>query len=329
MSDKNYVTRLTGRDPDKLVFRAKNVADVPEKKLTDTEYLCSPKLDGVYAFVLAESLIGDFRMFSRTGEDVVNCPHLIEHFSDFTGFYDRSKLVFIGELWHPEWDQEKISGVARRQTQDDEGKQLQFMLHDCVSLEDFIRGKSDVEYWRRKELLRRFFPGAQLILQGGRGWVWQMDQTASPVHVLHDWPLALASAKGAAQSLIKAAHEGIVVRRRKGLWAAGKRNEDYMRIKEKLSYDLMCIGVEEGVGKCAGMAGALLLAWRLGGKPTGDLVTVRAIGGEFDQRVAWLQDPTMVTGKVVEVEAMKIGKNGMLREPRVKTIKHDKYTPDL
>lgn len=323
---KNELTRLTGRDLDKLVMRAKNLAEVPAKKLTKDCYECSPKLDGVYCQIMWSPEHGSIQAFSRTGEHLKSVDHLLGYFNQSMYYRERRARVWIGELWHPELDQEVISGMARRH---EPSPDLLFIIHDSVDYKDYIAGHSNEPYYQRMTYASRLFPFRRL-LASPTAWVWDVEAPqASMVQVLGTWFISLQAAKAAAQSLIKSGHEGIVLRSRDGMWDAGKRNEHYIRIKEKLTYDLEVLDVEEGVGKCAGMAGNLVLRWRLFGRPTGEPSKVQAIGADYETRRDWLHNKHEIIGKIVEVEAMKIGKNGMLREPRVKSVRWDKATADL
>lgn len=324
---KNEITRLTGRAEDKLVMRAKNLADIPEKKLSTSYYECSPKLDGVYCQIMYSPEHGSIQAFSRTGEHLKSVNHLLGYFNQSMYYRERRARVWIGELWHPELEQEVISGMARRH---EPSPDLLFIIHDTVDYNDYIAGHTEEPFFDRMKRAEALFP-TRFLCSSPSAWFWGELEFApqSMVQVLGRWRISLTAARAAAQSLIKFGMEGIVIRHPDGKWTANKRNEDYIRIKEKLTYDLEVIGVQEGVGKCTGMAGNLILRWRLGGKPTGEEVPVYAIGGDYEQRRDWFHNQSEVLGKIAEVEAMKIGKNGMLREPRIKSIRWDKTDADL
>ena len=138
-------------------------------------------------------------------------------------------------------------------------------------------------------------------------------------------------ARDFAATIIFAGGEGAVFKQPKGAWTAGKKNEVMMKIKQELSYDLLCIGVDRGDidGKYGNTLGTLQLQFRRFGKQDGELVAVHVSGMTDEQRTAWWNAPELIIGEIVQVDAMRFTDFGMLREPRFKGIRYDKEQADI
>jgi len=117
--------------------------------------------------------------------------------------------------------------------------------------------------------------------------------------------------------------EGVILKAALADYAPGKRNYTLMKIKEELTLDLQVIGMYEGKGKYAGTLGGLIVAGK-------DIERQYCISGMTDtQRAEWWADESLIHGKVVEVKAMKKLKDGSLREPRFKAVRHDKTVDEI
>ncbi len=97
----------------------------------------------------------------------------------------------------------------------------------------------------------------------------------------------------------------------------GKRNAACLKVKEELTLDLVVVDIYEGQGKYAGTLGGLTVQGKDG--------VLHSVSGMSDEeRDFWWSSPHKIIGKIVEVKAMKKLKDGSLREPRFKAIRHDK-----
>lgn len=324
--DKNVLTRMTGRKPAKLVQLVQDLDDVAKKNLKPAEYLyhVTTKLDGVYALFVW--IAGGWATFSRTGEQMKSCGHIERRLEELN---IPKTVVVVGEVLKlnpiPEGSPEDsfealsyapvqdTSGAFRRHKRDES---LRLVVHDCLSVEDFTKGVSEDVF------ADRFYP---LYLYGES--VIPMTRDKAPLVRLPEYTcVTLELAQVIAEQVIDDGGEGVIVRDLEATWEAGKRDHRIIRIKEKITKDLKVTGVQEGVGKMAGMAGALLCRWRL---KNGLLVDIPVAGGDFETRKAWLKDPSLIVGQIVEVEAMKMTPTGALREPRFKGIRHDKAEADV
>ncbi len=309
--EKNTLTRLTGRKPDKLAQKVKDLSDVSPKNLPEgKQYHITEKLDGVFAFFLF--LEGYWRAFTRTGETIYSACHLCNNLHMLR--VDK-QLVIVGELlkYLPEEGMyasvgETSGSVRLRSVQD---PYLHLVIHDILNQDEFISGSSPVEYMDR-------------IARDSEVLPWSFLKSL-PVRVP---PCFLNDTQGATQiasGIFARGGEGIILRDPHATWEAGKRDHRIMRIKQFITKDLEVVGVKEGVGKMAGMAGSLMCRWQT---PDGALHEIPVAGGDFAQRTAWLQRPWQIIGKIIEVEAMRMTPEGFLREPRYKGTRFDKTEAD-
>ena len=116
--------------------------------------------------------------------------------------------------------------------------------------------------------------------------------------------------------------EGVILKALQAPFEPGKRNSNMMKIKEELTLDLEVVGMFEGEGKYLGTLGGLIVAGL-------DMYRHRISGMTDTQRDEWWADEDLILGQIVEVKAMKKLKDGSLREPRFKAIRHDKYVEDM
>lgn len=117
--------------------------------------------------------------------------------------------------------------------------------------------------------------------------------------------------------------EGVILKRSKGLYSPGKRQYDLMKIKESVTLELKVVGIERGEasGKYAHTLGKLVLQDNCGR-------THRVSGMSDADRDLWYKNPQLIVDQIVEVKAMKKLKDGSLREPRFKAVRHDKLDID-
>lgn len=76
--------------------------------------------------------------------------------------------------------------------------------------------------------------------------------------VSHKLNLSLDQVFDEAKTLWEQGWEGLIVGDAEAKYKPGKRTRDFIKIKNRRTVDLLCVGVEEGLGKCNGI-GALIL----------------------------------------------------------------------
>lgn len=291
---------------DYLVHKPVEIAKVKTKRRAvlelpgwlDANYMAMPKYDGCAAVVFVKE--DGTSMVSRTGEVVQSCNHIeIACLSLFP-----PGTVLFGEVWGGlSVPQQTVSGKFRAHYQSPE---LNFVLFDAVTQAEYDIGHSD------RGFLDRLL------------WVEErVSDTSGPVYLsAYEYPGAYRGDVYRDHLLSLGGYDGMIYADPSGSWELGT-GTDGQKIKNKrvLSFDLEVLGVNEGKGKYAGMAGTLTLQWDEGR-------TMPVGGGTVAQRKEWFSNPASILGKIIEVEAMDFTTDGMLREPRLKGIRHDKPKGD-
>jgi len=120
-----------------------------------------------------------------------------------------------------------------------------------------------------------------------------------------------------AQKLANEGWEGAMLRDPKGKYEQGKRVHHTIKVKFRKTADLLCIGVEEGEGKCEGI-GALVLK-----DSEGRIVKV---GSGLDYSSDTRQNADNYIGKIIEIEYEQILDTYI--QPVFKCIRDDKEESD-
>ena len=301
---------------ERIIQLAKNLSDLSPKaklKAFASHGFASEKLDGVW--VAAKCIDGVVTFHSSTLENymALNGTQVEQdikalHVSSWTSF------VLIAEAYHPDLEQAVISGLCRTETHG-AARGIQLHVHDLLTVQEFTDGESCVPYEER--LLR-------------------LDSLMDYKDTAHlqRIPQSLISSESELTEIAKAIQkrggEGVCYRPASAYWQSGDRSTNLIRIKEKITYDLEVLGVA-GVeaGSKGGLKGVLQVKWRAFGNPENEVIIQDIRGMKHDQLRSWSENPELIVGKIVEVEAMKFTAYGMLREPRFKGIREDKAVADL
>lgn len=257
-------------------------------------YAVMEKLDGWYGYFD----IADGNIRSRAGRVLPSCAPMSEKLRDHCANLGRVSGVLIFEILvrrQPEFH--VLNGTLNRKAPCNE---VYLKVHDFVTNDT-------------TPFVTRYKTAALLIDD--------IDADVSMVHVLDrsDCP---SQWKRVCELMWAKGGEGVILKRENAPYTMGKRNADVMKIKEEVTMDLWCIGIEEGEGKFKGMTGSLTLIDAAG--------NIHNVSGMSDaERTSWWRTPEQVVNHVVEVKAMKILKDGSLREPRFKAIRFDKGFKDI
>lgn len=268
---------------------------IPPESELHLHYAAMKKYDGVSGIVdLAAGT-----MTSRTGEDYsVSCAHII---SQCIGIFGEEGKVY-GEVWHPTLPQSTISGDFRRQSSG-VAEHLKFVVFDIF----FDRSDDPGQAGRYAAILEYLYGNpcdiiaADYFNPGTYGTGKQLMETYMP----------------------GGGYDGIVYYDPNALFEVGK-NKSGTIIKEKpsVTFDLEVVSFNYGKGRHANRIGALVMRFKEG-------KTLTLSGMSDAERDAWTANPSLILGKIVEVEAMGLSTNGSLREPRYKGVRYDKLHPDF
>ncbi|WCZ56773.1 ATP-dependent DNA ligase [Salmonella phage Kenya-K30] len=299
----------------KPVMLVKHRDEVPDSKKTFPVY-AQVKRDGIFCAVVVKS-DSNVGCFGRTGKRLSNTEGLEARYSHFPAG------VYLGELQSMAVDVylEGLSGVVnpnRTEPLDSFGQQLKDNLYvdffDMLTLKAFTEGKTDVTFLKRHEALcRRLKP------------VLSSQDAILPITVCHNEQEVEAFAK----EQIDAGREGAVFKLDCD-YEAGHKGHRQTKIVRMVSYDLTCIGWEEGKGKYKGKVANLIFKWK-GGK------TVKAMlgrGWTHEDAARMYHDikhggELNVIGKIFAVKALQESSKGVLRLPKAGELRHDKEEPDV
>lgn len=301
---------------DRLIQLAKNLKDLSPKALSaafEQGGFMSEKLDGVW--MAAVCIDGRITFYSSTREEYVSFKGTqVERDIQYLHVKSWTSFVLIGEAYHPTQDQSWISGKART-LEEGAAHELEFRVHDMLKPEEFEAGKSGIPYGLRQKKLELFLQNEPISA------VSIIDQLGcGSEHELETFARAIQLNGG----------EGACYRPWGAGWEAGNRGTNLIRVKEQITYDLRVIRVGEVTeGPKGGLKGVIYVRFRPNADPMAAPVDLPIRGMTHDQLRSWADNPGLIVGQIVEVHAMKFSSNGLLREPRFKSIRYDKKVADL
>ena len=297
------------REPDRCTMKVKHWDKVPASKRMNREYHAQVKHDGIYCHVVKS---GDrYKLFSRSGLELSNTEVLICRL--INTYHEVDQAIFIAELCCDECSLEELSGIFNPNRvepltikQKEHMQDSYLVYHDILTFEEYRKGVSRLGYSERYlQLMSAVGRGSGLLI--GSNLIDSND-----VELFAEYCIDLGE-------------EGAVFKEVDGLWRAGYRGADMMKIVKQVSYDLECIGVEEGEGKYKGKVANLIFRWK-------DGQTVKAMLGE-----GWTHDMAedvfiyykasnqlSPIGKVYRVYALQESSKGKLRLPKVGERRFDK-----
>lgn len=290
------------RPSNKVVQLVKNLEEVPESKIAFPLY-GQVKKDGVYCMLVSKD--GAIAAFGRTGKMLSSCGELT---GDYLHLPDG---VYIGELCLPGYSLEVLSGIVNPNRTNEldlaldmywrENQEVHF--HDYLSLSEFIGGHSTQSYLDRFSVLTD-----------------NNLPTLLP-HCLY----SLGDCEDFASKCIEAGEEGAVFKADVD-WLAGHKGWRSMKRVRRISYDLLCIGAEEGTGKYAGKVANLIFRWK-------DGKTLKAMLGKGytheDAERMWRNYHDTPEGLIYRVYGLQDSSKGKIRLPKVGEHRHDKEVPDF
>ena len=305
------------REPDRCTMKVKHWDKVPLNKRMNREYHAQVKYDGIYCHVVKSG--SKFKFFSRSGLELSNTDRLERIL--LSQQHNVDQAIFIAELCCGECSLEELSGIFNPNRVEplslEQSKvyyEAYLVYHDILTFEEYRKGVSILEYSERYlQLMDIIGRGSGLLI--GSNLIDSYD------------------VESFAEYCIDLGEEGAVFKEVDGLWRAGYRGADMMKIVKQVSYDLECIGVEEGEGKYQGKVANLIFRWK-------DGQTVKAMLGEgwthqdaadmFDHYKSYQSVECSFSlnlgpvGKVYKVYALQESSKGKLRLPKVGERRFDK-----
>lgn len=271
-----------------------------KKPAIDQPYMMFEKHDGWFGYLDFPSCI----IHSRQQREIPAVKELSDlirsHKPDVSG-----RLIFEIMIDGLEVDSfHELNGVLNRKYEQAEDVYLQ--VHDFIPNFQFCTMTAHYRYQFVKEIVQRInLPQVRLSPILG------VSQNPDEWHKM-------------AEKIQANGGEGLILKARNAQYAAGKRVSTLMKIKEEVTVEMLVLGLKRGQGDHEHMAGKLICRDEVG------LEHELGMGcSNHEERTAWLQNPELIKGKVVEVKAMKKLKDGKYREPRFKAVRHDKGVHEL
>lgn len=223
-----------------------------EEKLVDKikfPALVQMKMDGMRFNAIVRDGQVEFR--SRNGKELDLKGNLVEEFIELSG---GQNVVFDGELMvmfdndYQFADRQTGNGILNKANKgtisDAEAKLVHASLWDVIPYDDFIKGKCDVEYKYRWDVVQSVVDRQE----SGNKRIWSVysKEVASITEANEEFERLLADG-----------YEGIILKDLNGKWE-NKRTKSQIKFKGELECDLRIVGLQMGTGKYEGMLGALL-----------------------------------------------------------------------
>lgn len=274
-------------------------------KIAEDLFYIFEKYDGWYGLKSVDSkAFSPSPISSRARRRIPSCDTLsssIQAYETKAGWTERGTIIFeILVAGVPVF--KDLNGILNRSKGNCQAKDAYIRVHDFIP-----HGNTQMPMEDRYELVKEYVltinhPRVKLANLTGIGTHQDVQMTAEDI-----W----------ARKSTDRSDEGAIGKRIGAPYSEGKRNKDIIKVKCEVSLDLKVVLVEEGEGKYAGTLGKLIVQSADG--------TRNSVSGMSDaERDEWWDNPQLILGKVVEVQAMQVLENGSLREGRFKAVRHDK-----
>ena len=314
-----------------------------EQKIESEDYYGTIKKDG-YWYQLIKNEDGDIFLYSRSvskvtnnySEKIDNVPHIKAWAKEVL----HPGTVLIGEIYYPgktSKDVTKIMGslpekaYQRQYSSDAFGGLIHYYIHDMI----YLDGKSLMEqpYERRMQKLYRFYKDEA----NDRQFIDFVELYQGDLATPMAWIL---------QDVFDAGEEGMVFKKKDGLYLPGKRPKDNFKIKTEETFDCIIIGFVEPEKEYTGkeleswtyfkdgkaVTKAYYNGWKAGIEigALNDKGNIKSIGTISSGMTDFLRQdiaehPDKYLNKVVEIQAMSVNSEDYtVRHGRLMRIRDDK-----
>lgn len=232
------------------------------------------------------------KLYTRQGKEYVGCDNIITQLKTLSSVFREDK-VFDGELVLKEeglTDSEAFQkGTGIAMSKDKDKSNLHLVIFDVIPEKAFEEQSETEIYSHRKELLKviqfsikKFnLDKLDVVEFFYEGYDHTQIQNCLDFAEAHDM-------------------EGVMINLDTPY--EFKRTKNLIKVKKFYTYDLKCIGVEEGTGKNKGRLGAIIVDFK--DNPVG-------VGSGFtdELRESIWKNPNLIIGKIIEVKYKEITKN--------------------
>jgi DNA ligase-1 len=252
---------------------------------TPASYVCEPKVDGLRVLITADLSSRTVRFETRNGNPMPSLDHLADEVLDLLAGKDG--------VWS--LDGEAVSGKSFFTSvgalrSDRSANDARVWLFDLPSVDgDYSTRRASLE-----ALFAQSYPTSLLLI-----------------------PSVSCTPEEAFVRFTSEGFEGAMVKDTTAPYAHGIRSRAWLKVKDADTTDAEIVDVVEGTGKCAGMAGHIVV--RCGRR----LVSV-GTGMDNATRSALLADRSQLIGQTAEVCFQMLTPKGSLRHPVFVRVRGDK-----
>ena len=252
---------------------------------TPASYVCEPKVDGLRVLITADLFTRTVRFETRNGNPMPSLDHLADEVLDL--------LAGKAGVWS--LDGEAVSGKSfftsvgalRSDRSADDARVWLFDLPSVAG--DYSTRRASLE-----ALFAQSYPTSLLLI-----------------------PSVSCTPEEAFVRFTSEGFEGAMVKDTAAPYAHGIRSRAWLKVKDADTTDAEIVDVVEGTGKCAGMAGHIVV--RCGRR----LVSV-GTGMDNATRSTLLADRSQLIGQTAEVDFQMKTPQGSLRHPVFVRVRGDK-----
>jgi len=252
---------------------------------TPASYVCEPKVDGLRVLITADLSTRTVRFETRNGNPMPSLDHLADEVLDLLAGKD-GVWSLDGEAVSGKSFFTSVGALRSDRSADD----ARVWLFDLPSLDgDYSTRRASLE-----ALFAKSYPTSLLLI-----------------------PSVSCTPEEAFVRFTSEGFEGAMVKDTAAPYAHGIRSRAWLKVKDADTTDAEIVDVVEGTGKCAGMAGHIVV--RCGRR----LVSV-GTGMDNATRSALLADRSQLIGQTAEVDFQMKTPQGSLRHPVFVRVRGDK-----
>jgi len=252
---------------------------------TPASYVCEPKVDGLRVLITADLSTRTVRFETRNGNPMPSLDHLADEVLDLLAGKD-GVWSLDGEAVSGKSFFTSVGALRSDRSADD----ARVWLFDLPSVDgDYSTRRASLE-----ALFAQSYPTSLLLI-----------------------PSVSCTPEEAFVRFTSEGFEGAMVKDTAAGYAHGIRSRAWLKVKDADTTDAEIVDVVEGTGKCAGMAGHIVV--RCGRR----LVSV-GTGMDNATRSALLADRSQLIGQTAEVDFQMKTPRGSLRHPVFVRVRGDK-----
>lgn len=215
---------------------AKKATDIKSSKTFDKEYYISRKVNGVRCLIYYDGKEVKTSSRGATNYDMA-IFHIITHPLIEQFFKNHPTTILDGEIFKSGWSLNTISGICRKQSSVNDGKDLQFYWYDIVDLsQPFTERWKLMQEWSKELQLSNFDPEKRFEDDELHIQLLPQEKISgyNNMKKLHDeW--------------VQDGWEGAVIRLASSVYKPGSRGNDWIKIKVYQDAEYPIVGLSEGL----------------------------------------------------------------------------------